>query len=359
MTPWTAAWSLLLLAVSMVVVVAGVLFSAEPWGVAMMVAGAASAALCGIGLVLGQAVIAFLGSLASGCGGMVFAALAEPTSAWASPVLTAGLLGLVGLGLLGATRMIATVQGRERTHRIATLLQEVHETSMLSDLAKRILYRDREMDLIRSAIEEDIERGDYNSGLVLCSDLERLFGYTDAAEHLRQRVLLARNSQLAASISEELAAVTAMLDEGRVQDAEAAGKRLHRVYPDTPGVHGLDARIRSAKLQMRRELRAEFLQAAERGDTRRAMTLLRELDHQMSPEEAAEIQSVAEQTVARHREALSARFKMAVSDHRWLEAVAAGEEIVEEFPNDRMAAEVREMLDRLKVRASAEEEEDA
>ncbi len=357
MTPWTAAWSSLLLAVSMVVVVAGVLFSTEPWGAAMMIAGATSGALCGIGLILRQAVIAFLGSLVSACGGMVFAALTEPEAAWASPALTAGLLGLVGLGLLGATRMIATVQGRERTHRIASLLQDLHETSMLSDLAKRILYRDREMDLIQSAIEEDIERGDYNSGLVLCSDLERLFGYTDAAEHLRQRVLLARNSQLAARISEEMAAVTAMLDEGRIKDAEAAGKRLHRMYPDTPGIHGLDARIRSAKLQVRRDLRAAFLEAAERGDTRRAMALLRELDHHLSPEEAAEIQSAAEETVSRHREALSTRFKMAVSDHRWSEAVQAGEEIIEEFPNDRMAAEVREMLDRLKVRATAVEGE--
>jgi hypothetical protein len=48
---------------------------------------------------------------------------------------------------------------------------------------------------------------------------------------------------------------------------------------------------------------------------------------------------------------------MAVSDHRWAEAAAVGEQIVSEFPNDRMATEVREMLDRLNERAVAEDAE--
>jgi hypothetical protein len=48
---------------------------------------------------------------------------------------------------------------------------------------------------------------------------------------------------------------------------------------------------------------------------------------------------------------------MAVSDHRWAEAATVGEQIVDEFPNDRMATEVREMLGRLNERAEAENAE--
>jgi hypothetical protein len=357
MTPWSSVWGLLLLAVSAVVLVAGVMFSTESWGVAMAIAGGASTALCMIGLVLRQAAIAFLGSLVSGCGGLVGAALASPDSTWASPALTAGLLGVVGLGLLGATRMLSNLAGAERTDRIGVILGELYDTSMLSDIAKRILYRDREMGLIRNAIEEDIERGDFNSGLVLCGDLERLFGYTEAAEQLRHRVLLARNSQLAARIASEVADVNSMIDAGELAEADVAGQRLQRMYPDSPSMHGLEARIRAARLQAKRDLKEAFLGAASRGDTRLAMQLLRDLDHDLTATEAVEIREVAAETVSQYREALSARFKMAVSDHRWAEAATVGEQIVDEFPNDRMATEVREMLGRLNERAEAENAE--
>lgn len=354
MTPWSSAWGSLLLAVSCVVLVAGVIFSTESWGVAMAIAGGVSAALCMSGLMLRQAAVAFLGSLVSGCGGMVGAALASPDSTWASPALTAGLLGVVGLGLLGATRMLSNVTGAERTDRISMLLRELYDTSMLSDIAKRILYRDREIGLIRNAIEEDIERGDFNSGLLLCGDLERLFGYTDAAEQLRNRVLLARNSQLAAKIAAEVTTVNNMINAGHLAEAEVAGQRLQRMYPDSPGMHGLEARIRAARLQVKRDLKEAFLGAASRGDTRLAMELLRDLDHDLTATEAVEIREAAAETITQYREALSARFKMAVSDHRWAEAAAVGKQIVDEFPNDRMATEVREMLDRLNERADAE-----
>ena len=357
MTPWSSAWSVLLLAVSSVVLVAGVMFSTESWGVAMAIAGGASAALCMIGLMLRQAAIAFLGSLVSGCGGMVGAALATPDSTWASPALTAGLLGVVGLGLLGATRMLSNVAGAERNDRIGVLLGELYDTSMLSDIAKRILYRDREMGLIRDAIEEDIDRGDFNSALVLCGDLERLFGYTEAAEQLRHRVLLARNSQLAARIASEVADVDNMIDAGKLAEADIAGQRLQRMYPDSPGMHGLEARIRAARSQVKRDLKEAFVEAAARGDTRLAMQLLRDLDHHLTASEAVEVREAAAETVSQYREALSTRFKMAVSDHRWAEAATVGEQIVSEFPNDRMATEVREMLDRLNERAVAEDAE--
>lgn len=356
---WTGTWSILLLAMACVVLVVGLVFTNEQWGVAMTFAGGGAAALCLIGLLLSQPAIAFVGTLICVCGGMVAAALAQPDSTWASPTLTAGLLGLVGLGLLGAFRMLAGSGGsRSGSIGVGGVLDEIRDIGMLSDTAKRILFRDREMELLRQTIEEDIERGDFNAGLVLCRDLERLFGYTEEAEQLRQRVLLARNSQLAAKIHQEAAIVTGMLAQGRLDEAEEAGQRLHRMYPDSPALHGLQARLRSSRQQMKRDLKSEFLTAAERGDTQTAMAKLRQLDHFLNPDEVADVHTVAAGIIGQHREALSARFKMAVSDHRWDEAVNAGEQIIEDFPNDRMAVEVRGMLPLLRERADATRSEE-
>jgi hypothetical protein len=340
----------LLLAVSVLVLLAGLAFMAEPWGVVAAVSGGVAVALCLIGLMLRHPTVAFMGTLASYCCGLVASSVVASDAYWAPSVLTAGLLGLVGLGLLGSYRLLVCQSGSRSNQGEESILARILEASMLSDTAKRLIYREREMGLLRRTIEEDIDRGDFNSGLVLCRDMERLFGYTEEAEQLRHRVLLARNSQLAARIDEEVASVAAILDSGDLESAEEAGKRLKRMFPDSPGLHGLEARIRGAKLQAKRDLKARFMTAAARGDSRGAMSLLRELDHYLGHEEATEIQAVASGVITQHRESLSVRFKMAVSDHRWEEAIAAGEDIVEDFPNDRMAHEVREMLPTLQNR---------
>lgn len=351
---WSATWSILLLGMSCVMLVVGLVSTDEQWGVAMSFAGGAAAAVCLIGLLLAQPAIAFVGSVVCLCGGMVAASLTQQDAQWASPVLTAGLLGLVGLGLLGAFRMLGGAGGSQaRQGGVRDILEEILKTGMLSDTAKRILFREREMELLRQTIEDDIERGDFNAGLVLCRDLDRLFGYTEEADQLRNRVLLARNSELAAKIEQEVEHVTNLLDGGQLGQAEDAADRLQRMYPDSPALHGLEARLRGFRHQLKRDLKAEFLTAADRGETQLAMEKLRELDHFLGPDEVADVHAAAAGIIAQHREALSVRFKMAISDHRWAEAVAAGTQIIADFPNDRMAVEVRDMLEHLRGRAEA------
>ena len=354
---WGMPGVVLLLAGSALILVLGLAFTGEPWGVAAALAGAGAVAICLTGLMLKQPAIAFLGMIVCFCCGMVAAAVAESEAYWAPSVLTAGLLGLVGLGLLGSYRLLVRQGASRSSSEEDSMLAQILEASMLSDTAKRLIYREREVGLLRRTIEEDIERGDFNSGLVLCRDMERLFGYTEEAEHLRHRVLLARNSQLAVRIDEEVARVAAILDDGDVDAAEEAGKRLQRMYPDSPGLLGLEARIRGMRQQTKRDLKARFLTAASRGDSLEAMAILRDLDRQLGHDEAMEIQAAAAEVIAQHRESLTVRFKMAVSDHRWEEACAAGMEIIQDFPNDRMAHEVREMLPKLQDRAGEEAEE--
>ena len=60
---------------------------------------------------------------------------------------------------------------------------------------------------------------------------------------------------------------------------------------------------------------------------------------------------VAEGVVGKRRETLGAQFKLAVNDRRWVEAARVGETIIAEFPNAKMAEEVRSMIDILRSRA--------
>ena len=82
------------------------------------------------------------------------------------------------------------------------------------------------------------------------------------------------------------------------------------------------------------------------------MRLLKELDHYLTQEEAARLEEVAHGVISKHRENLGVQFKLAVNDHRWAEAARTGEAIIQEFPNSKMAEEVRGMIDLLRTRAS-------
>ena len=80
--------------------------------------------------------------------------------------------------------------------------------------------------------------------------------------------------------------------------------------------------------------------------------LLRELDGYLTPTEAGPLQEVARGVIGKMRDNLGARFKLAVSDHRWDDAVAVGGQIMADFPNTRMAQEVRDILPTLRDKAA-------
>ena len=102
----------------------------------------------------------------------------------------------------------------------------------------------------------------------------------------------------------------------------------------------------------KRELEAQFLDAASREDVELSMSLLKHLDRYLSREEAERLGPMAQSIVLKHRERLSTQFKQAVNDHRWSEAAQVGDLIIAEYPNTKMADEVRSMIDALRVRAS-------
>ena len=80
--------------------------------------------------------------------------------------------------------------------------------------------------------------------------------------------------------------------------------------------------------------------------------MLKELDNYLSPDEAEPFREVARGVISKARENLGAQFKIAVQDRQWASAAAIGRRIINEFPNTRMAAEVRGLMDGILSRAN-------
>jgi hypothetical protein len=236
--------------------------------------------------------------------------------------------------------------------RTTALLGEIHQHTMLSDAAKRVLYRDRELQLLRTAIEDDIAGGQYNAGLTLCDDMANLFGNREEAETFRSRIVQSRQSHYEDEVRAAMAIFAQLTASHDWAGAHREAARIRRLYPDSHYVQELDQRIVMAREEHKRELEMRFLDAARREDVEQAMDLLRQLDRYLSQDEGASLREVAQGVISKHRENLGVQFKLAVNDHRWAEAAAIGQQITHEFPNSKMANEVHGMLDMIRTRAS-------
>lgn len=233
-----------------------------------------------------------------------------------------------------------------------TLLDQINEHTLLSDSARHIAYRREERAMLQRAIEEDIANEDWQAATVLVNEMRERFGYREEAEEFLARIDRSRADLQNRRITEALDHFQAVLDARDWGAAYAEAARISRLFPDSHRTRGLEQRVRKAWDGHKKTLEREFLEAAGAGHVDHAMQLLRDLDVFLSPEEAAPLQEVARGVINKARANIGLQFKLAVQDHDWATAVQVGETIMDEFPNTRMAEEVRQRIDVLRARAS-------
>ncbi|MBL4591071.1 MAG: hypothetical protein JKY96_03840 [Phycisphaerales bacterium] len=266
--------------------------------------------------------------------------------------------GVVGLIVTLTTFPICLLlrhasKGEEETgildlRRAIELLQE---NMVLSDDARRVLNRKKEGTLLRGAIEEDIRQGDWDAAMVLVRELAERFGYRTDAEEFRTRIDAARSSTIHQQVDTEIAALDQLIATRQWDAGFAEAARITRVYHESHAVEGLRHRVQTAKERYKQDLERSFLVAAREDRVDEAMALLHEMDGYLSEQEGAQFQEVARGVIGKARENLGAQFKLAVHDHAWDRAEAIGQQILEEFPNTRMAEEIRSMIDTVRQRA--------
>jgi hypothetical protein len=92
-------------------------------------------------------------------------------------------------------------------------------------------------------------------------------------------------------------------------------------------------------------------EAVEKHDVDGSIEILKHLDMYLTPAEAEGMQEKARSVFKEKIGLLRMQFTMAVQDKRWAEAIRLGDSIMAEFPNTRMAQEVRDMMEMLRQRA--------
>jgi len=278
----------------------------------------------------------------------------DPTS---PPALL--LIGLGGVAVIAAVAglpiavsLLRRAGSQDRLQGMEQVLAAVHERQLLSEVAKRINARQHDRDMLREAIEEDIAIGDLDSAMLLATELAQSFGCKHESEEFRERIVSARASQYQERVKNAIDRFEQLLAGQHWESATAEAAKLQRLFPESPRISELGNRVQQAWNQHKRELERKFLEAAQRDDVELATGLLSELDKYLTEGEAAPLLEVARGVFRKKKENLGVQFKMAVQDRDWIMAAHVGEHIIREFPNTRMAEEIRGMIDPLRERAS-------
>lgn len=265
---------------------------------------------------------------------------------------------LLGMGVLAvmlpcaAYPIVSALRESGSDPRLGELLDSINQRMLISDAAKRIAYREQDRNALREAIRQDISRGDFDAALVLVQNMASDYGYREEAEIFREEILTARKADTDIKIDKAVAAMDMLLQRREWNQAAEEAARIMRLYPESPRTTELDQRVRNARSHYKQDLEERFLQAAQRDEVDTAMELLKELDPYLVGNEAARLREVARSVVSKKRENLGVQFKLMVHDKDWTGALRIGEQIMRDFPNTRMADEVRNMIELLKQRAS-------
>jgi len=241
---------------------------------------------------------------------------------------------------------------RESFEKISRAVERLTQEGGLSETAKRIIHRKEERRLLRAAIEQDIQDRDWDAALILVRELADRFGYRVDAEEFRERIERARAQNLDREVLQAIEGLEGLMRDRKWPEAFAEAGRIQRLFPESHRVQRLRERVEDAKARYKVDLERRFLLCAQREQIDDAMKLLKELDHYLTEQEAEPFREVARGVIGKARDNLGVRFKLAVQDRAWVDALDVGERIVAEFPNSQMAAEVRDMLDALRERAA-------
>lgn len=287
------------------------------------------------------------------CGGMMLAggSTGEPGRTIYSAAAGLGLVVTIvaipiGLILISSSRKRddSGMQG------LAKSVDRLVEHGSLSDEARRVLYRRHDRDLLRQAIQEDIAAEDWDAAMVLVKELAERFGYRSDAEEFRARIEQARFDTVQRKVNEAISQLDALISGRRWDQAAVEAARIGRLYPDSPRVEGLRHRVEQARMLYKTDLERRFLRSAEEDRIEDAMEMLKELDAYLTEDEAGPYREVARGVIGKARDNLGVQFKLAVQDRKWDRAASLGEQIIDQFPNSRMAEEVRGMLDSIRGR---------
>lgn len=254
----------------------------------------------------------------------------------------------------------------EHVQRLESVLEAVHESNrrlvdlaQMSEAGKSLLFRDREIETMNQMVHESLIRQDYAKAQALVEDMESRYGRCDEVERIRREIVSAKSTTIEQKIDAVLEHISGHMEAHDWAQALRQTKRLLQLLPGNLKIAALPQLIHDARARHKRQLLQDYGEAVKVSNIDRSIELLHELDKYLTPQEADALEESARGVFKAKLHSLGVQFAIQVTDEQWAKAVETGEQIVDEYPNTRMAEEVRQKMDQLRARAAAGADEGA
>jgi len=273
-------------------------------------------------------------------------------------IVTAGLLTVFAILLFAHKLTSTTVDSNEKLENVfdainkqTILLTQISHGVRLSEAAKTIVFRDMDRQSLREAAIEKLHQQDYDASYAIIENIGHRPGYENLALQLRAEADSYRSASQEEQINQAISHVEKLCDQYQWVKANTQAGRLMKAYPTHHRVQSLVNYIADRRQNRKKELLAAWDDAVKRQSTDESIELLRELDLYLSPSEGLALQDAARDVFRNKLHGLGVQFSMAVTEKRWDDALTIGQQIAADFPNTRMAQEIREKIDILHKKA--------
>lgn len=257
--------------------------------------------------------------------------------------------------MIGIGTTVLDAHLAQRLDQIESMLRTISEQQLLSDRAKAVAFREKDREALRKAIREDMGRKDWDAALVLANSMEREFGYASEAALLRAEIRRNQADAIQRQITQTVSVIEAHAKAEQWTSAVREADRLQQIYPDVEQVKRLPQDIEAMRQAHKKQLYESWNEAVARKDVDGSIEVLKRLDPYLTPAEATTMQETARSVFKEKINILKNQYSdLALT--KPAEAVRVGETIIRDFPNSRLAMEVRETIDTLRQRASGKAE---
>jgi hypothetical protein len=235
--------------------------------------------------------------------------------------------------------------------KMRQVLNQVNQGTRISETAKIIAFRDSDAQTLRDAVFDKLQQKDFEAAYEIIDEIAHRTGFAKLAEQLRIQADKYRDATDIERMNQLIAHTEKLLEGHQWAKASAQIEWLIREYPANDKAFAMRQRLAEKKDERKKVLLNAWDDAVKRQATDRSLEILRELDQYLTPNEGLALQEAARDVFRTKLHNLGVQFSLAISGKQWPRALETGQEIVRDFPNSRMAEEIREKIDALKTHA--------
>jgi len=245
------------------------------------------------------------------------------------------------------SRMERVVETLEKTR---AALAQINQTIRLSETAKAIAFRDADRQSLREAVFDKLQQQDFEATGQIIDEIANRAGYKELAEQLRVQAKRYQDATDQERVNQVIEHIERLFENYEWARASVQIERLIKAAPKSEKAKAMRQRLLDKKEERKKILLTAWDDAVKRQATDRSLEILRELDSYLTANEGLALQEAARDVFRTKLHNTGVQFSLAVSGRQWSKALQIGQQIVRDFPNSRMAGEIREKMDILKQR---------